>query len=48
MKEKTTMCSCYASDKEKLTKMKSQTNLTTMADAVRVCVEYAQSHGVFK
>lgn len=47
MSETTTTCSCYASDKAKLVKMKEQKNLPTLADTLRICVEYAQSHGVF-
>lgn len=47
MSEKTTTCSCYASDKAKLMKMKESKQIPTLADAFRICVEYAQSHKVF-
>ena len=40
--------SVYKSDLEKLRSFKEQKKLQTLQDAVRICVEFAQSHGVFK
>ena len=37
----------YHADLEKLRSMKEQKNLKKLADALRICIEYAQAHGVF-
>jgi hypothetical protein len=45
--ERTVTTPIYHADLEKLRSMKEQKNLRKLSDAVRICIEYAQSHGVF-
>jgi hypothetical protein len=37
----------YHADLVKIKSMKEQKNLKKLADAVRICIEYSQAHGVF-
>ena len=37
----------YHSDLVKIKSMQEQKNLKKLADAVRICIEYSQAHGVF-
>ena len=37
----------YHADLEKMKSLREQKNLKRLADAVRVCIEYSQAHGVF-
>lgn len=45
--EKLTSCSIYPSDLEKVKGFVEQKKLNSRADALRICIEYAQAHGVF-
>ena len=47
-KDKTTMCPIYGKDYDKVRDFKERKGLRTYADAIRICVEFADSHGVFK
>lgn len=46
-KDKKQMILVYEEDGQKIRNLKNEKKLKTNADAVRVCVEYAQAHGVF-
>ena len=37
----------YHADLVKMKKLQSEKNLKKLADALRICIEYSQAHGVF-
>jgi hypothetical protein len=45
MKEIIVTCPIYASDLEKVKAFQDKKGMKRLADALRVCVEYSQSHG---
>ena len=47
MKEEMKTSGIYASDLRKLDVMVETKGLKNRAEALRVCIEYAQAHGVF-
>ncbi len=50
MSERVVTCPCYQADLNKLVKFRDKINKRsfTLKDALRVCVEFADSHGALK
>ena len=45
--EKMTSCSIYGRDLPKVDALVKQKELKNRAEALRICIEYSQAHGVF-
>ncbi len=45
--ERLVTCPMYHADLEKMKSLQEQKKLKRLADAVRICIEYSQAHGVF-